>query len=1439
MSPPTFCHTKALAPLLPLAFFLSSCTGENAWLSSTQQTLCSAQQLEIVSATASSSEAGHLDASQAIDGNQGSRWSSQFSDPQWLLLDLGGIRYVSSLRIDWESAASSNYSIEVSVDGVAFTEIYNAPDADGGSDTISELDSQTRYLRILSHSRSTQWGNSIYEVTLFGDPNPGCEDTGSSCGDGQLDDGEECDDGNLTPGDGCDAGCNEEQGDNEGVSLPARIEAEDYFTAGESTPDSNSGGACDRGDGVDMQSTQDPQGGGCNIGWSAAGEWVEFNVHSAAGGSYSVNARVSSGSSAASYRLEVDGAAVTETVSVPNQGWGAFMDSNPGMITLSPGAHKLRFVWVAGNVNLNFIELTQEVEECSADSECDDGSWCNGAEQCLAGNCMAGTAPSCDDGDECTADRCDDEIDSCQFESRCLSDLPGRLEAEDYTSAVDLSPGNAGGEGPCDRGDDVDIEVHSDTLGGACNVGWTEAGESLHWQLDAKDGGTYGFVLRAASNSGTSSFHLEANGVKISDSVSVPATGGWQDYVDIPVTSGGEPLIFGLAGGTQVLSLVVDDGGLNLNYLDVIDAGESCSDGIKNQDEVYVDCGGGCAPCPPLGLTERPSNVSCIAGDEPTPGELSLTRIWSDVNFAQPLGLLQAPGDDSEFYVVEKGGRVRALPAQDNATQESTRNYLDLTSGLVNDSAEGGLLGFAFHPDYTINQHAFVAYTTNQGGSQGLFKLRLSRFTSTDGGQTLNLGTELVLLEQWQNSGNHNSGHIAFDNSGLLYMAIGDDDADPHSTDNEANDPNTWRGSILRLDVDNPSSGKNYGIPSGNPFLSGGGAPEVYAYGLRNPWRFSFDRQNNELWAADVGESDWDEVNRIDAGAFYGWPNFEADMCLAGDCGASYVSPIHAYDGVHGSPRSVTGGYVYRGGISSLQGKYVFGDFQLGKVWTLDRDSGQREELFSRSFGLAAWGQDHQGELYYIDLVNGEILRLEESGISTGNAPPVQLFDTGCFASIDSPPVPASGVLPFSVAQKFWSDGAEKERWVAIPDGTSMLIDERGDFELPPGGVSIKHFTWNGKYFESRFFVRYNNGNYGAFTYRWAEDERSATLVDSGGESRQLDGITWEYPSQGQCFQCHTPGANFSLGLETMQLNIEHNFPSTGQTANQFDTLVHLGMVQGNTAPLPAFPATGDDSFSLDERANAYLHINCSSCHRGNTGGRSTWNALSSVPFESKALCNELPINSWSGNASERLIAPGDHTLSTVWLRMHQRDVAAMPPLSQLPDHDGADMLSDWIDSLDSEICSEVTSCNTSSNLVANCNFDNGSTAWTIRVGGGASANDSVIAGEYHMTVQNPGSELWHAQGIQALGSLASGNYAIRFEARSVAPRSIQVEIGEEGDDWSSICAQSIDLTTTMQSYTIDCGGLSPDDNVKLNFNIGGEGNTETVVVDNIYFGLW
>ena len=850
-----------------------------------------------------------------------------------------------------------------------------------------------------------------------------------------------------------------------------------------------------------------------------------------------------------------------------------------------------------------------------------------------------------------------------------------------------------------------------------------------------------------------------------------------------------------------------------------------CGDSACNGTETCSSCPGDCGTCSSSGLDSRPPNPTCIA-PPPLATGYTLTRIWPSLTFNEPLGLLQAPGNDNTFYVLEKTGRARAVPAANTST--TTHDFINLSDVVVTES-EGGLLGMAFHPNYATNRFVFVVYTPNVPGTG--FVTRLSRFTSTDGGLTLNRSTELVLFNHPKTKFNHNAGNIAFGPDGYLYVSLGDDAYQDFTRALLAADPNTWYGKVLRLDVNVAP----YAIPPSNPFASGGGRPEVYAYGFRNPWRFSFDRLSGELWLADVGEDTWEEIDRVTNGGFYGWPHREADLCRPNmNCGLAYQGPEFAY--AHAGPASITGGFVYRGTrIPELYGHYLYGDFITGDVWAYDIANTQTQTIRVGGGNLSSWGQDNAGELYAVIYSSGTIERLDPVTVSGPTDFPALITETGCFNPANPTQVVA-GAIPYSVALPFWSDGVAKERYLALPDGTRISIDADGDWTLPPGGVTIKNFRHQGQLFETRFFVRHVDGSYAGYTYEWNAAQTQATLVAPGGKSRSLPGLQWTYPSRSGCFACHTEAAGSSLSLETRQLNISSFYPTTGRTANQLVTLDDIDMLSGNLASMSPLPAADDTALPILDRAKAYLHVNCSNCHRPTGPGRGPMDARFSTLFGDMRLCNEPPSLGDLGVPGALLLTPGDHMASVAWLRMSQRTADFMPPLaSSIPDAAGAALLQQWIDGISSCPSPTVLACSVAGNRVTNCNFGSGQAPWVLRLNGGAGSS-TVVNGELRIDVSNPGSLDWHVQEIQILGPLSAGSHEISFEARATSPRNIVVNVGEEGDDYSSFCQRSIALTTTMQSFTIACGSLPADNNVKIDFNVGNPGSA-SVFVDNVYFG--
>jgi glucose/arabinose dehydrogenase len=342
--------------------------------------------------------------------------------------------------------------------------------------------------------------------------------------------------------------------------------------------------------------------------------------------------------------------------------------------------------------------------------------------------------------------------------------------------------------------------------------------------------------------------------------------------------------------------------------------------------------------------------------------------VFTNLSFSQPVALLQAPGDSTRWFVVEKGGIVRVFANDPNTLSASV--FLDI-SAVVNSAGEGGLLGLAFHPDFPTTPEAYVSYTRT--GSP--LVSYVSRFTSTDMGQTLNSVTEVPILTVDQPDTNHNGGDLSFGPDRLLYVGFGDGGG---SNDQFANgqNTNTLMGAIVRLDV---VGGSPYGIPAGNPFEANGvctggsgmePCPEIFAWGLRNPWRFSFDGTTGKLWAADVGQGAWEEVDVINAGDNYGWNVREGAHCFspAAGCATTFIEPITEYD--HTLGRSITGGFVYRGtAISELSAWYVFGDFTSGRLFGIRENSsvGQIPEILDETgLQIVSFGQGIDGELYVL-----------------------------------------------------------------------------------------------------------------------------------------------------------------------------------------------------------------------------------------------------------------------------------------------------------------------------------------------------------------------------------------------------------------------------------------------------------------------------------------
>ena len=334
--------------------------------------------------------------------------------------------------------------------------------------------------------------------------------------------------------------------------------------------------------------------------------------------------------------------------------------------------------------------------------------------------------------------------------------------------------------------------------------------------------------------------------------------------------------------------------------------------------------------------------------------------------FQKPIYITHAGDSTGRLFVVEQSGIIRIV----TGGHVLDKPFLDLSDKITRRSSEQGLLGLAFDPDYSNNGQFFVHYSDNNGDT---VVMRL--FVSSDANRANNQSGSKV-LEQSQPYRNHNGGQIAFGPDGHLYVGLGDGGlaGDPHKNGQNLA---TWLGSILRVSIESPVG---YSVPSDNPFVENKDAlSEIWAYGLRNPWRFSFDRITGDLYIADVGQNDWEEINFQPAdslgGENYGWSNMEGNHCYRLGCESGIFSaPIAEYRHSNGTC-SVTGGYVYRGeALLHMRGSYVYGDFCSGTIWTISRTmSGDWDEalIIESELQISSFGEDEFGEVYVVDYAGG------------------------------------------------------------------------------------------------------------------------------------------------------------------------------------------------------------------------------------------------------------------------------------------------------------------------------------------------------------------------------------------------------------------------------------------------------------------------------------
>jgi uncharacterized repeat protein (TIGR03806 family) len=674
------------------------------------------------------------------------------------------------------------------------------------------------------------------------------------------------------------------------------------------------------------------------------------------------------------------------------------------------------------------------------------------------------------------------------------------------------------------------------------------------------------------------------------------------------------------------------------------------------------------------------------------------------LTFDRPVVLAAMPGSN-RLFVGEVGGKVYSFPNDPECPRADLA--VDLAATRQKASA---LYGIAFHPRFEANRYVYLCYTIGYDKADGT---HVSRFkVSRDNPPRIDPESETLLITWY--AGGHNAGCLQFGPDGDLYIAAGDG-ADPTPPDpfKAGQDLGALLSKIMRIDVDHQDPGKHYKVPPDNPFVGFPGArPEVWAYGFRNPWRFSFDRRTGDLWAGDVGWELWELVYKVDKGGNYGWSIMEGRQPVRteGQRGPTPIIPP-VVDHPHSEAASITGGYVYRGSkFPDLVGAYVYGDFQTGKVWGLRHDGKAvtwHRELAETPVQLVSFAEDLAGELYLIDYERTkQIYSLAPNkAVSHAEDFPRKLSRTGLFASVKDQK-PAPGVIPYAIVAELWSDGATAERLLALPGRSQIAVDDDGKWKFPDGSVLARTVSIerevgqpsSRRRLETQV-LHLEDESWRPYTYIWDDDQADASLADAKGASTPLTIIdprapggrrelTYRFSARSECLQCHNPWVEKQttmfgrqsaspLAANALQLDRDH----------QLRTFARLGLF---SRPLPARPEDApklanpyDESDDLGRRARSYLHVNCSHCHQFGAGGSTNMQLTFSLPLDQTKTVGARPLQGTFNIAGARIIAPGDPGGSVLYYRTAKLGSGRMPRVgSNVVDERAVALIHDWIEGL-------------------------------------------------------------------------------------------------------------------------------------------------------------
>lgn len=724
-----------------------------------------------------------------------------------------------------------------------------------------------------------------------------------------------------------------------------------------------------------------------------------------------------------------------------------------------------------------------------------------------------------------------------------------------------------------------------------------------------------------------------------------------------------------------------------------------------------------------------PWNDSQVVGFPDPPPPFGVVPLYSNLDIPKPMGVTALPGTNHLLVHVHQGGyggpgRLLRVNSGVSGGQNASGK---LEEFLVLDDI---IYGVAFHPNFKENGWMYVGCN---GKSEVLNKIctRVLRFRIEREAPFRCDPASKVTIIEWPSNG-HNGGDLVFGHDGMLFISAGDGTSDSDAN-HAGQDLTTLPGSMLRIDVDHPTKGQRYSIPTDNPFLQIDGArPEIWAYGLRNPWRISVDAETGDLWAGINGQDLWETAQVVRRGENYGWSITEGShpFQFHRKRGPTPIVPP-TIEHPHSEARSLTGGHVYYGRKHPmLRGHYVYGDYATGMIWAAKYQNGSVTSHFPvarTSLQIAGFGIDHEGELIIVDHGSG-LYRLVPTQQEQSSNFPRLLSDTGIYESITENRLHA-GLIHYRVNSPLWSDGALKERFIGIPGNQTIEFQTTKSWDFPDGTVLVKTFSLPlaGKprqadknsskplltRIETRLMARQDGEWYG-YSYQWNADQTDAVLVGAAGHDQTFEvassdvkkGITkqiWHYPSRSECMVCHSRASNFVLGLSAQQTNL--TFTDEEHTISQLEKFKQLGLFHApdskgknestsdtpftfpsEVKDLPKLTDPADTNQTLESRVRSYLHSNCANCHVKEGGGNSKMNLAINRPLDKAGIINVTPSHDSFGTTDAKLIKPADPLASILLQRMNRRGRGQMPPLgSSLIDESAVHMITQWINQMPAE----------------------------------------------------------------------------------------------------------------------------------------------------------